>query len=339
MQGCSSTDRPVALSKEDIVEALRLRGKEQQRLFSRARAQRDLHFRKDDIEVRSVLEVSNVCRQNCRYCNMARSRVMPRYTLTAAEMEAILETVYDRGRRFFLIQSGENAAKDFLKNVADAISRLKGKYGDAVTILCLGALSKDNYRMLRESGADRYILKFETSSPDLYKTIKSGGSLARRLASLQQAIDAGLQAGTGNIVGLPGQTTEMIADDLLLTTQFDIRMVSSTVFVPGEGSAFADHPAGCVDTTLNAMAVLRILHPALRIPTTSSLEKLRPGAQLMGLRAGANTVTIHDATPGDRRALFPVYSVNRIVPDERHCRGIIEKSQLPEEGEEEACIQ
>lgn len=314
------------LTKEDIIEALRFRNEAQQELFSNAREARARFFDEGDVEVRSVLEVSNVCHQNCRYCNMACRRDLDRYTLSTEQIESILTSIYERGRRFLLLQSGENRSREFLASVAAAIRGLKKRFPDLVFILCLGALGKDDYQMLRDNGADRYILKFETSSPELYKTMKPGGTLQQRLQSLQWAIDAGLQVGTGNIVGLPYQTLENIAEDLLLTLQFDLAMVSASVFIPGEGSALADHPAGCVDTTLNAMALLRTLHPSLRIPTTSSLEKVRKGAQLEGLRAGANTVTIHDATPKDYKALFPIYSLNRIVPDEQHCMGILKES-------------
>lgn len=320
-----------SLSREEICEALRFRGEDQRALFTRARAERARFFAEDDIEVRSVLEVSNVCAQNCRYCNMACSRRLSRYTLSLEQMEQILDVIYERGRRFILLQSGENLSRKFLADVATAIAHVKGRHPDIVFILCLGALEGNAYRMFRESGANRYILKFETSSPDLYRSMKPGCELSARLESLQAAIDAGLQAGTGNIVGLPGQTLENVADDILLTTRFDLAMVSASVFIPGEGSDFADYPAGCVDTTLNAMALLRILHPSLRIPTTSSLEKVRSGAQMTGLRAGANTVTIHDGTPADFKSLFPIYSLNRIVPDETHCLRILEESKLPED--------
>lgn len=322
-----------ALARTEILEALHFRGDAQRELFARARTQRARFFSEGDVEVRSVLEVSNVCRQNCRYCNMASSRELSRYTLSSDQIVQILELIYERGRRFILLQSGENPSGNFLTTVAAAISKIKSAHPDVVLILCLGALNKDAYRMFKESGADRYILKFETSSPELYKTMKPGGDLGKRLKSLEWAIDAGLQAGTGNIVGLPGQTLEDIAQDLLLTTQFALSMVSASVFIPGEGSDFADCPPGCVDTTLNAMALLRIMHPSLRIPTTSSLEKVRPGAQLAGLRAGANTVTIHDATPADCKALFPIYSLNRVVPDETHCMRILEESKHPEDPE------
>lgn len=319
-----------SLTKEEIVSLLQDRGCEQQQLFERARAERLKFFREDSIEVRSVLEISNICTQNCRYCNMANNRSLTRYTLDSDQITEILSTIYARGRRFFLLQSGENRSKKFLEDVARALRKIKESYSDVTLILCLGALTQDEYRMLRESGGDRYILKFETSSPTLFEIMKPGTTLEKRLTSLQWAIEAGFQVGTGNIVGLPGQTLESIADDLLLTTQFDLSMASASVFIPGEGSAFANHPPGCVDTTLNAMAILRILHPSIRIPSTSSLEKLRPGGQLMGLRAGANTVTIHDATPEDYKKLFPIYSLHRFIPDEKHCIQILEHAKSSE---------
>ena len=315
------------LDRNEVREALLLRGEDQQALFQRARLSRARHFEDGDIEVRSVLEISNLCRQECLYCNMARGHGLERYVMAPEQVVEIVEATYQKGRRFFLLQSGENLSQSFLNGVAKATRQIKDRMPDATLILCLGALSRANYDLLRDNGADRYILKFETSSPELYAVMKPKENLKDRLDSLQAAIDAGLQAGTGNIVGLPGQSLDSIVEDLLLTCEYPLGMVSASVFIPGENSALAQAPFGCVDTTLNAMALLRIMHPALRIPSTSSLEKAREGAQLMGLKAGANTVTIHDATPADRKALFPIYSPQRFVPDEQYCMNILGASK------------
>jgi biotin synthase len=105
-------------------------------------------------------------------------------------------------------------------------------------------------------------------------------------------------------------------------------MVSASVFVPGERSAFAGEPAGDVNLAINAMAILRLINQTCLIPSTSSLDRLEPGAQLRGLWAGANTVTVHDGTPVELRGAFPIYSSKRILPQELYLRELVQRAGL-----------
>jgi biotin synthase len=195
-------------------------------------------------------------------------------------------------------------------------------------LLCLGNLSYGQYKQLKEAGADRYILKFETSNPKLYKQIKPDDSFEERLRSIEQVIELGFEVGTGNIIGLPGQTLEDIINDLFFLSRFKLTMASCTTFIAGEDSNYKDMPMGDLDLTLNYMALMRILYPRLLIPTTSSLQKAGLDGQYLGLMAGANTVTIHDGTPVEFKKHFPIYSVNRFIPDQRHIENIVLKAGL-----------
>jgi biotin synthase len=181
---------------------------------------------------------------------------------------------------------------------------------------------------MRKAGADRYVLKFETSNPVLYKSAKPKDTFKNRLNCMDSILDAGYALGSGNIVGLPGQTIEDLADDLLFMHRYNLSMNSSTVFIAAEGSNYKDCPHGSIDYTLNTMALMRIMNPHRLMPTTSSLEKLKNGGQLLGLMAGANTVTIHDGTPAELKKLFPIYSIQRVVPVKKHFENIVEQANL-----------
>ncbi len=190
----------------------------------------------------------------------------------------------------------------------------------------MGNLSYNQYKQLRESGADRYILKFETSNPRLYKQIKPDSSLEERIKRIKQLIKLGFEVGTGNIIGLPNQTVDDIIDDLLFIHNFKLTMASTSVFIPGESSNYWNKPVGDVNIALNYTALMRIMYSALLIPSTSSLEKAKKGSQYLGLMAGANTVTIHNGTPAELKKCYPIYSVKRFTPDENYIKEIVKKA-------------
>lgn len=313
---------------DGMYEALSAEGEEQERLFALAREKRDEYSPSREVEVRSVIEVSNICRQTCRYCGMNCRSKRKRYTISREELLAIVSNVYAKGRRVLLLQSGENNSREYVDFIAGCLAAVKRKFADLTVILCMGNLKHAQYRQLRESGADRYILKFETSNPELYKQIKPGASLSERTGCLNHLAELGYEVGTGNIIGLPGQTLQDLVNDVLFLAQFKLSMISSTVFIPGEDSDYRAEPMGDVDPVLNFMALMRIMRPDVLIPATSSLERGRKGGQYLGLAAGANAVTIHDGTPAELKKHFPIYSVDRFTPNENHIRDIVSQAGL-----------
>ncbi len=326
--GCLEELSMGNFSRGSLTEALLLRGEEQEILFAMARAARSSAFPSEEVEVRSVIELSNVCQQSCKYCSMYKEADLKRYVIKEADVLEMADLLYGKGRRVFLFQSGENHSKAFVAYVARCISGIKSKHPDSEIILCLGNLSREQYLFLKESGADRYILKFESSSPELYHAWKPSDTLDQRLACLNDLIDLGFKVGTGNMIGLPGQSLDAIVDDLLLLRDVDVAMTSSTVFIPNEGCLYNDQAMGDVDLVFNMMAVMRIMQPGRLIPTTSCLQKARDDGQLIGLMAGANTVTIHDGTPENFRELFPIYSTERCTPGEKRMGDLARRAGL-----------
>ena len=172
------------------------------------------------------------------------------------------------------------------------------------------------------------MIKFETSNPELYRRWKPSDTLPERLACIEDLIQLGYKVGTGNMVGLPGQTLEDLVEDILLVHCFRSSMMSATVFIPNESCAYSEEPMGDVDVAFNLMALMRIMNPDRLMPTTSCLEKARKDGQWTGLMAGANTVTIHDGTPESFKQLFPIYSTDRCTPGEAHMASIVERAGL-----------
>ncbi len=314
-------------SKEVLFSALLLEDDAQEELFALARMRRKQCFPRNEVEVRSVVEISNVCVQQCEYCAISRPET-PKYLMSEEEFLEISTRLYATGRRVLLLQAGENRSEAFVAHVCRCVREAKRRHADWTIILCLGNLSYDQYRQLREAGAERYVLKYETSNPRLYSRFKPRDTLAERLACLKDLLALGYQVGSGNIIELPGQSTDDLVEDLLFAGKYALSMVSCSAFIPGEGSALHGSPVGSAKVTLNTIALLRIIYPHTLIPTTSPLEKIMKDGQFLGLMAGANTVTIHDGTPDEIKHLFPIYSGRRFAPNAEHIQSIVKRAGL-----------
>ena len=313
--------------REALRQALFLEGEEQAELFALARARRQQCFPLNEVDVSSVIEISNVCTQQCEYCGMGQTD-SPKYLLSYEDFLQVTAHLYASGRRVLLLQSGENRSQAFVEHICRCVRAAKARFADLQFILCLGSFSKEQYHQMKAAGADRYILKFETSNARLYEQLKPNDTLPERVACLEALLALGFKVGSGNIVGLPGQTIDDIVDDLLWAGKFSLAMVSCSVFIPGEGSKLRESTPGDPDLTLNLLALMRILYPERLIPTTSPFERLKKDGQYLGLMAGANTVTIHDGTPKQFKQLFPIYSGRRFTPNVEHIHDIVKRAGL-----------
>ena len=323
----------AALRQEDyseqvLYDALQLKGDKQKEMFQLAQERRLKHFPDNKAQARSVIEISNVCRQKCRYCAIGGKDQTKNYTLRADQIEMLVEYLYSEGRRVVLLQSGENLNESFINDTINAIRHIKAKHNDLRIILCMGDLSREQYQALFDAGANDYILKFETSNRELFSYYKPNDTFEHRLSCIKNLCDIGYRVGSGNIVGLPKQTIEDLVNDLKLVHELPLGMNSATIFIPAENSEFANESAGDPIHTLNMMALMRIMNPRRLMPTTSSLEKMIPDGQYLGLLAGANTVTIHDGTPEELQQYFPIYSSKRIRPQIDHFRDILARANM-----------
>lgn len=298
-------------------------GELQQELFARARQVRQ-QYQMDQVRLRGVIEISNFCQKNCNYCAMrASNQNLERYRLSAAEILEIAEQIHRLGIGTLFLQGGQDPACDAI--LQEVIPEAKRRWGLHI-LLCLGEYPQATYERWREWGADSYILKFETSEPALYRQI-AYTPLTKRLQCIRWLQAAGFQVGTGNIVGLPGQSLETLVRDVLLIQEIQPDFVSSSPFIPNENTPFSELESGSIRRTLNIMAILRILLPHALIPTVSALEKLATGGQLAGLNTGANVITINFTPPPCRRK-YLIYSQERFVVSLSHAQNIIAQAGM-----------
>jgi biotin synthase len=311
------------LDKSAVIDWLQARGERQLELFRQARAVRSEH-RGDEVLLRGVIEISNHCEKSCKYCAMRHQNgSLARYRMSTEEILAVAVHIRSQGISTAFLQAGQDRESDAI--LEQVIPEIKGGLGMNV-LLCVGERPEAVYRRFAELGADAYILKYETANAALYRQIASV-TPEPRLRCLAALRAAGLKIGTGNIVGLPGQTLEDIADDFLLALALHPDFVSAAPFIPNEGTPLAQFPVGDLDLTLNLMALWRIALPDALIPAVSALEKIRPGGQLTGMNAGANVLTIN-FTPEDCRAKYAIYSEQRFVVSLRHALETVRRAGL-----------
>ena len=279
------------------------------------------------IHLRGIVEFSNVCDRNCRYCGLRRENTaLPRYTMRADEIRCVAAEAQRHGVRTLVLQSGESEATR-AEWLAGVIAAVKEIFDGAVT-LCVGAKRPDCYRMWRRAGADRYLIKHETANRQLYDRLHPDSRLSERLAALEHLRRAGYQIGLGNIIGLPGQTTLDIADDLLLARDRDVDMASFGPFVPHPGTPLADCPPGELAVTLRVLALARLLLGPVHLPATTALDAIAPDGRERALHAGANVI-MADLTPLRYRSLYDIYPAERAADSLENVIAIIERTGRP----------
>jgi biotin synthase len=279
----------------------------------------------DGVVLRGIIEFSNVCRNSCAYCGLNKQNTrLERYRLTHDEVLAAARNVAAEGIRTIVLQSGEDDRldADWLRRV---IEEIKARFDVAVT-LCVGERSRDEYQLWRQAGADRYLLKIETSDPDLYASLHPRMSFENRLRCLRDLAELGYQTGSGTLVGLKGQNIASLAGDIQFFKAGDFDMISPSPFIPHPQTPLADQPAGDLTMALKMIALTRIVSRSAHIPASTAIGSLngrdgRPKA----LAAGAN-VLMPNFTPTPYRRQYEIYPNKRCVNERPgECRGCMEQ--------------
>jgi biotin synthase len=220
------------------------------------------------------------------------------------EIVEAAERIAQAGIGTAVLQSGEDPFFS-AGHLCNLVGRIRESTGLAIT-LSVGERPGKEYRAFRAAGADRYLLKYETTSAELYARIRPESVYGSRLHCLADLKALGYEVGTGNIVGLPGQTPEHLADDLLLMRDLDADMLGIGPFIPHPATPLALSDPGETAMTLKVLALARLLTRNTNIPATTALDTLDPGARVMALRTGANVV-MPDFTPMTYRRLYDIY--------------------------------
>jgi biotin synthase len=314
------------MTRQEIIDLLRGDGSSDEALFAAARDKRNENFGQA-VVLRGVIEMTNRCRVNCDFCPMRRdnSDKLSLFTLTDDDLVHQSRIVRAENINVVFIQGGEIPQSTAV--MERAIPRIIGDSNSPVEILLnLGSKSRSEYKRLKDAGATSYILKHETSNPELYRLHKHQ-ALDERLKCLSDLLELGFRVGTGTIVGLPGQTIEDLADDILLAHRLGVHMTSASPFLPARETPLAHEKPGSVEITLRAIAISRLLMPGALIPSVSALEASHSGGQARGLQAGANVLTIN-FTPTARVEQYLIYGSERHIVKLNYVRNLLREQGL-----------
>ena len=292
------------LNRKEIIQLLSLPAKYSPELFAAADKVRKEQVG-DEIFLRGIIEFSNHCERNCLYCGLRKGNAsLSRYRMSEDEILATAEQIEKTGVPTVVLQSGEDSffSQDI---VCRLIERIR-KETDLIITLSIGERALNDYKAFQQAGANRYLLKHETASAELYKYLRPGCEWEKRLQCLRWLKELGFETGTGNMVGLPGQTPEILADDLLVMKLLDADMLGIGPFIAHPDTPLAGIDNDDLELVLRVIAAARLITRNTNIPSTTALATLHPQGRLLALQAGANVV-MPDFTPDIYKTRYDIY--------------------------------
>ena len=303
-------------SKADLIQLLEAEGNDRKRLFDAA-ARKKVEVVGRKVYFRGLVEFSNVCSKDCLYCGIRKSNEkVVRYEASDDEILAACRFAWENRFGSVVLQSGELSSPAFVDRVDRLLKAIKklsnGELG--ITLSC-GEQTRETYQRWFESGAHRYLLRIESSTPELYQRIHPQNNLHgfdKRIECLQLLRETGYQVGTGVMIGLPFQTMEHLANDLLFMKQIDIDMVGMGPYIEHEETPLYQfrHTLKSkeerFDLALKMVATLRLVMPDINIAAATALQAIDPAGREKALTVGANVI-MPNLTPCDFRKGYQLY--------------------------------
>lgn len=307
------------LSKDELIQILSVESINDF-LFKTADEVREKYVG-NEVHLRGLIEFSNICKCNCKYCGLRKDNSeLERYRLSIEEAYDFAKKAKEYGYKTVVLQSGEDSyySVERLVKLLQDIKKL-----DLAITLSIGERTFEEYKAFKEAGADRYLIRIETTDKELYKKMHPNMSFENRVRCLKDLKTLGYEVGTGCLVGLPEQTIDSLANDILFFKEIDADMIGIGPFIPNQNTPLKDAKGGTFEMALKVMALTRILLPTINIPATTAMETLNPNGRLIALQSGANVV-MPNVTEGDYRRKYEIYPGKICVGDTpAHCRGCI----------------
>lgn len=258
------------------------------------------------VKVRAILEFSNYCRRQCRYCGLnCFNSHCQRYRMSPEEIVSTAYEAYQAGYQTIVLQSGEDPYYTKEK-ICLFVKEIKKICPNMAVTLSLGERPAEEYKAFRQAGADRYLIKQEVADPEIYKALHPDSSLSQRVDCLKALKSLGYETGSGFMIGLPGQTTKTLAEDLLLLQKIPCDMAGIGPFLPHPDTPLHDCKAGSPRLTKKAVALARLLLPKANLPATTSLGVLNPEEKDSIFSCGANVI-MKKVTPWSHRKQYEIY--------------------------------
>ena len=314
-----------SFSKDDLIYMLKADGEEKTKLFAKASEIRDQYIGKK-VYFRGLIELSNRCSKNCLYCGIrAGNSKTTRYNVTKEEVIECAKYAYEERYGSVVIQSGERSDMAFVDEIEDILNEIKTlSNGELGVTLSLGEQSEETYRRWFDAGGHRYLLRIEASNQDLYHKIHPIDKLhdyQARLECLKTLRKVGYQVGTGVMIGLPFQTIDDLAKDLLFIRDSGVVMVGMGPYIAHEDTPLYQYKDALIsvekrmELALKMIAILRLMRPTINIASTTALQTLNDHGRELGLRAGANVI-MPNITPVSFKKEYNLYEGKPGLHDE-----------------------
>ena len=289
-------------TKENIIELLEEKDQNRvQQLYDDAfRTKIDNVGNK--VYLRGLVEITNICRKNCLYCGIRRDNPSnDRYEIDIEDVIPAARFAYEQGYGSMVIQGGERHDKKFrdkITSILKEVRKISSESPLGVT-LSLGEQPFDVYKEWFEAGAHRYLLRIESSTQELFEKIHpvdESHSFQTRLTALKDLRRAGYQVGTGVMIGLPFQTLEHLADDLLFFKSFDIDMCGMGPYLEHSQTPLYQYKDLLIpkeerlELSLKMVAILRLMMPKINIAATTAMQSIDPAGREKAILAGANVI-------------------------------------------------
>lgn len=294
-----------ALSFDDILVLLQCRHDDVHELYAHADQIRH-EYMGDAIYLRGIIEFSNYCVKDCAYCGIQKSHsALQRYRMSVDEIIGVCKRLETFGQTTVVLQSGEDPF--YTKEKMGAlISAIKTETRLAVT-LSVGERDAETYAYWQSQGMDRYLLRFETAQPHLFKACHGENTFATRVSCLHALRQLGVQTGSGFLIGIPGETIEDLACDIMYATDLDLDMIGVGPFIPHAETPFGAYTNPFYDEIFyKVIAILRLLNKDAHIPSTTAFDAIDPNGRNLLLERGAN-VFMPNATPKKYRDKYVLY--------------------------------
>ena len=268
------------------------------------------------VYVRGLIEISNICKNDCLYCGIRRSNAAcDRYRLTEEQIMECCAEGYALGFRTFVLQGGEDGFFTD-ERVCNLVREIKNRYPDCAVTLSLGEKSRESYQKMYDAGADRYLLRHETADPKHYALLHPEEmSFDNRMRCLKDLKEIGFQTGCGFMVGSPYQTVTSLASDLKFIETFHPDMCGIGPFIPHKDTPFRDMPAGTMQLTCYLLSIIRLIQPNILLPATTALGTIDPKGREKGILSGANVV-MPNLSPISVRKKYELYDGKICTGDE-----------------------
>lgn len=273
---------------------------------------------------RGLIEFTNYCKNNCVYCGIrGLNKNADRYRLSLEEILSACKEGYRLGYKTFVLQGGEDPFYTD-ERIVEIVKEIKKIFPDCAVTLSIGEKSYESYKKYYDAGADRYLLRHETATRELYERLHPDMSFENRKRCLRDLKDIGYQVGAGFMVGLPDQSNQDYVNDLLFLKELQPDMVGIGPFIPQKDTPLANEGRGTVETTILMVALVRLLLPDVLLPATTALGTIDPTGREKGLKAGANVV-MPNLSPTEVRKKYALYDGKICTGDEAaECRMCIE---------------